>query len=218
MVIDFCSLKPFAFGVVTCMAALLYSCGTTNEVSSQADLMEYVADEGHGLSITSETGGIETSCSLKPTDLLVLQELEASTMNVSVQEIKSGYEENLYFILSYSYEGGELVTAPNLSIEGYSDLVQIFSYGLAEYITLSTSTGKKIDLKYSAFQPTYGSGASSSLLLVFPRQDIHHEDWVQVNVREMGLGTGKLSFRYLVKDINDIPSLSNTVFSEYIAK
>jgi hypothetical protein len=58
-----------------------------------------------------------------------------------------------------------------------------------------------------AFPRTYGLAKSLDLLCVFEKSNAFDAEWILFHLKDMGLYTGELKFRFKPQDINNTPNL-----------
>jgi len=183
-------MKPFIYLLL--LTAVLTSCQPSMPQSVE-ELQEYVANPEHGLSQKlSFENGVEATATWRPTALLVQQEGD----NLSAEELSKArekYGSYLYFVLSFSANGKEVLKQTG---GNFAEVLQTLSFRMGEYASLYDSEGNEIPLADAVFSRTYGMGSATSVLLAFKRPDLNSQEYLKLQIREFGLGTGKLRFRF----------------------
>jgi hypothetical protein len=171
-------------------------------------LQAYVQNPENGLIQTQEVKGLRVSVSYRPADLLIAQELgtQASQDTMSAEKLgalRKKYD-NLYFILTLSQEGRE-VLSPAKGFGDFSEMLQVLSFRMGEYVLLKTERDTLMLGDY-LFERTYGMGSGNSMLFAFTKEALRPEaEWMEFQVNEFGMGTGNLRFRFRLKDIKNAP-------------
>lgn len=185
----------------------LASC-TADEFHSAEALNEFVRNPDHGLVKTAEVNDYKIGVTYRPTDLWVHQEL--GSMNGAKEEItrlRGKYDNYYYFILSLSRNNKEALHQVQGGMEQYSELVQVLSFRMPEYATLTTSTSDTIPVADFMLNRTYGMSSSTDVLFAFNREKAKGQEWVQFNLNEFGLQVGNQRFQFRREDLDQAPQL-----------
>lgn len=89
----------------------------------------------------------------------------------------------------------------------YSDMLQVFAFGMQEYINLTTSHNDTIPVADYFFDQTYGTSDGNSILVSFSKAQINDRKDIDINLAECGLGIGNLKFHFQKTDMDEIPAL-----------
>ena len=89
-----------------CCMFLLLSCSQKTFENKEA-LWTYLKEADNGYLQEKNINGYNFSLLYKPTDLLVLQELEENPTQQSIKALREKYKKQLYFTLSMSKNGKE---------------------------------------------------------------------------------------------------------------
>ena len=184
------------FGVFACAPEQL----------TERELLEYIGDEGNGLSKSVTVNGAKVSVTLKPTDLLVLQELDGKSTQENIDSLRMHYARFCYFVVSLSQNDRELLHEMN-GMEQYSEMVNVLSFRMGQYVSLTTSATDTIPVNDYALNRTFGMAPSTDLLFVFDRESVIGKEWVQLNLNEFGMGLGNQRFRFETAELLDVPQL-----------
>jgi hypothetical protein len=185
------------------LAICLSSC--SGDVVGTADLQAYIADPSNGLTKNARVNGIDIEASYVPTDLIILQFLKNKSLNeLTIDSMRLHYSRFHYFTLTMSVEGNELVHADP---KAYGELLQVISFRMGDYVKLASSENVVAEpINYSTNR-TYGMAGATELLFVFENTSLGSYKWLQINLKEFGMGTGNVSFRFKANDLNDLPGL-----------
>lgn len=188
-------------------------CACQSKFVALEDLSAYVMDEDHGLVKSRTFNGFSSKLSYRPRDFFIAQELEGEDVNqLAVDKLLKKYKDYHYFVWELSYDGKEALYAAGA--ERFSENVQNLAFRMGEYASLTTSQSDTIPLADAIFPRTYGMGSSTSVLMVFSGEATVDDEWLSVNIAEMGFGLGDQLFRFKNKDLNAIPRLD--VLKDYL--
>lgn len=181
-----------------------------NGNSSCEDLRRYVEDESNGCSKSITKDGSVIRVSYRPTDLLIAQEISDERLDAeTISQLKKKYSQYYYFVVSVSIAGNEAIHN-GLRANNYDNIVRTMSFRMQDYISLTTSLSDTVSFADALMDRTYGLARSTNLLLAFKRSDFGHDaEWMDVNVKEFGVGVGNNSFRFRLKDIEQASMLSS---------
>lgn len=185
----------------------LISCSFTP--STVAELEQYVMDESSGLIQEQQQGAIHMQMVYRPTDLLVAHELSSeSTVDTSkIRMIRAKYNSYAYFILDITQDEKNVLYQRN-SQQEFSQLLQNLSFRMGNYVQMTTSEQDTIPLIDFAYPRLYSYGSSTQVMLVFSRDKLQQDEWIQLTLDDLGLGTGRQHFRFRMKDIANAPELT----------
>lgn len=186
----------------------LFFTGCKPGLVSEDELLGYVRDKDNGLHKTMQRGNMEISVVHRPTDLLVAQELATKEATPdAVEEFRSKYGSYSYFVLSLSNNGRDALYSTAGSYQDFSDNLQKLSFRMNEYVQLTTSAKDTVELLDFHFPRMHGMGGSTQVLLAFKEEQIEHTEWIQLNLKEMGFGTGRVNVRFRMDDIISTPNI-----------
>jgi hypothetical protein len=175
-----------------CLLLMLSGCNQVAFDSNEA-LMDYVQDEENGYSQTKTVNGIEVCLTYRPTEMMAAQH-GSPTEGDSLKKL---YNRNLYFVLSYSKNGKEILSAVPSSREQFNALQNELTYGMRERTSLTTEKNDTIPLLDFNFSRTYGLAHSNSLLLIYEKNENFEKcARLSFNLKDIGLGTGDMTFEY----------------------
>jgi hypothetical protein len=188
--------------------------GCSSRSVSTEELREFVIEPTNGIRKTVTVGDLTIEVLLRPTDLMVLQEVTAdSSTRHRIEELRRKYDSYYYFLLSLSNKGKEALTPSSVGYD-YGELVNVLSFRMVMYTNLTTSRLDTIPLAEAIMTPTYGMSRTTDLILVFNREKSIGVDWVQLNINEFGMGSGNQRFRFSLSDLDRIPKLKFDTLTE----
>lgn len=181
---------------------------SVQDFKTAEELSHFVRDTKNGLTKSVEVNGIKAEVTFRPTDLWVHQELgdEHGTPD-EIERLRTKYNDYYYFILSLSRNNKEALHQVQGGMEQYSELVQVLSFRMPEYTTLTTSASDTIPVADFMLNRTYGMSSSTDVLFVFNREKAKEQEWVQFNLNEFGLNMGNQRFRFRREDLDRVPQL-----------
>ena len=192
--------------ILTVSSTLLFpSCQQLPQTPEE--LEQFISDPSNGLRQEKQLGDILLKLQYRPTDLLVAQELKGSTDKTLVDELRSRYASQAYFVLSLSQEGEDVLNDPKHR-NHYSETLQNLAFRMDQFVQMTTSEQDTIPLSDFAFPRLYGYGGSTQVLLVFSQSEVKEADWLQVSLQDFGIRTGKQHFRFYRKDLDRVPTLN----------
>jgi hypothetical protein len=175
---------------------------------TEEELQAFVADADHGLRQSVEVNGYQAELTYRPTDLWVKQEIgDKPATAQEVDALRKKYSDYYYFVLSLSRGNKEALHTMEGGMGQYSELVQVMSFRMADYVTMTTSASDTIPVGDSMLNRTYGLSQSTDILFVFNKEKAKNKDWVQFNLNEFGLGLGNQRFRFDRRKLDKAPSI-----------
>ncbi|WP_146166617.1 hypothetical protein ABZR88_02540 [Mucilaginibacter yixingensis] len=158
-------------------------------------MLAYVNDPANGLTKNTQMDGVKISLAYRPKQL-------APSWRTTV----SGRP--CCFLLGLSKNNKELLR--QLSYNEYSDLVQILSFRISDFIALVPDGKKPVSPMTCYFLQTYGTTTANQVLIVFDERDLERCRRFKILIKEFGLNIGSLCFEFEQKDITAISTLKIT--------
>jgi hypothetical protein len=197
-------MRRAGFILLVFLAGIVLCC--KKEVATSEELLQYTLDNGNGLVKKNQTGSIQMQVAVRPTDLLVSQQIEGTqATGEDVLKWRNTYGKYLYFTLSLSHNGNELLTP---ALQGqFSEILSTLSYRMPTYVCLTTSHGDTLEVVDAVLNRTFGMAQSTDLLFAFNKDKLGDAAWLQFNLNEFGLNTGHQRFRFEISDLANVPEL-----------
>jgi hypothetical protein len=175
---------------------------------SEHELLQFINKKKNGMTQTRDVNGIVVKLTYQPGSMLVAQELAGEQWKDSVllRKIEEKYDENYYFILKFSKNGKEAIRQLG-DFSRYSDMVQVFSFGMNRFVNLTTAEKDTIALSDFYFDQNYGMGDGNNILLSFEKEKIKNSREIEINIAECGLRTGSLKFKFRKELFDKVPKL-----------
>ena len=198
-------LVYLAFVLIIC------SCSSKSFDTDEA-LWEYIRDTEHGYIFQKNVNGVDFSLLYKPTDLLVKQEFPSSTpqdqKDEEIQKLRDKYEKYMYFSLSMSKGGQELLSSAVSNRNEFGAMVNQLAFGMGEKVHLFTSKKDTIPIVDFIYPRLYGMTRSTDILLVYPRDKKYlNEKYLNLTIEDLGINTGEIKFKIVTEKIVNQPHL-----------
>lgn len=200
-------MKNQAFLLLFLIAtALSTSC---NSSLSKQELTDYVNDPENNLSKTVQVNGIDYTLKYKPTDLIIDQflSIEKLVNKSEVDSLQKLFKNHLYFKLMISSNQKEVLNALRYDKQLFGRTLNQLAFTMDKKLVLTNTRNDTIPLIDYSYARTFGTGSSEDLLFVFNDKENRLKQELTFTLKEFGLGSGNLKFRFNKKDIDHIPSL-----------
>lgn len=177
---------------------------------SEAKLTDYIKNPKNGLFHEKTVNGVTYQVYYRPSDFIVklMLSTEDSITEQKVDSLRSEIGKQLYFIISISRRGTDALESFAGDRATYSAMVQQLAFGLYEQVTLTTNLSDTLQLLDYVYPRTYGYSGTASMLFTFERKDLQLYEWLSLQVKDFGLKTGDLRFKFYTKDIQETPELN----------
>ncbi|HEY4205205.1 MAG TPA: hypothetical protein VGM31_00260 [Puia sp.] len=188
-----------------CLLMLLFCACHSREVSKKS--LVRLVEHDHKFNQEQDVGGIKIRLQYIPYQLMVAQELQGTGDGSRIATLENKYKGQYYFKLYLSKNNKEIIRQLG-GMGPYSDMVEILSFRLGEFVNATTEKRDTVSLADYAFEQDYGLSPANTLLLAFPKKDFNASDRITVNIGELGLGIGALQFDFKKGDLNGLPKLN----------
>ncbi len=188
--------RPNPHPLILLLIPMLFSCEGKNSFNSQEELLEHIS-HNNSYRQTCEVGETLVKATLLPTDLLVANEINSSTISLNEVEEKRGvYNEFLYFRISLEANGQNWLKQASVDFQTYSHLLKTLSFRMGEYLYLSLGK-EKLAPADVFYERDYNLSATTQLLVAFPRYEIPRTGKpMELNLQEFGGNLGHLRFQF----------------------
>lgn len=183
-----------------------YSCSSST-FNSEEELWEHIKDEKNGFSHSENVNGVQYNLLYKPTDLLVKQELREGYTQNTLDSLRKKYRDYAYFSLSMSKNNQELLSGVAGNKQQFGEMVNTLAFGMEEQIHLFTDKNDTVALLDYIYPRMYGMSRSTSLLLVYPKEEVIQSDKINITIGDLGFQTGEVRFTQKANIISQEPSL-----------
>ena len=185
---------------------LLSACQSKHFDTEQA-MVDFLKEESNGYYYEKQVNGIDLSLMYRPTDLLVEQSLPSHYDEGIVDSLRHHYGKYLYFNLSMSKSGQELLSTAPRNRNEFGAMVNQLAFGMGNYVHLYTNTKDTIAMVDYVYPRMYGMSKSTSMLFVYPRKEALQGSHITFSLEDLGLITGEVSFRIPSTNIKNEPKL-----------
>lgn len=202
------SLSRFqpAAGLLGGLGLLLSSCSAP---LSPTEYSAYVADPVHGLTHTAEANGATVTCTYRPVDQLVLQDLATmpNTTPITRDSLARAYTGKTYCTLTLARNGSELENQFVNDPVVYQQVLTYLNAGIAADAFLATTPHDSIAAVASMYVRQFGTTGHSTILLVFDTHQLMPQQGFHLTLRGQQLGLGTLRFAFAGSDLAALPAL-----------
>ncbi len=171
----------------------------------------YIQEARHGLTQTQEANGATVTCSYRPPDLLVAQELagRGATTPMAVDSLRRSYAGRAYFSLALAQNGTEIENQLVTDRDAFTQAIAYLGAGIAQDVYLATPAPRadSVAALTALYPRQYGNTGRSTVLLLFDtrRLDVSRGFTLSYHDRFFQLGTRR--FRFAARDLADLPAL-----------
>ena len=176
---------------------------------NREELLSYIKDPESGYYQSKNVNGLDASLLYRPTDLMVVQELDGNNSSTSIESIRNRYKNFHYFNLSLSKNGKEVLSVAPNSQKEFGAMVNQLAFGMGENIHLYTDKKDTIPMTDYIYPRMYGMSGSTTLILVFPKTKKTMDcEYLTLAIEDFGLNTGEIKFKISNEVLENEPMLS----------
>lgn len=193
--------------LILVLTTLLFSSCNQKSFDSKEELLIYIKNPENGYFQEKLINGITITHILKPTDLLVLQDLsQGSLQNEKIQNLRENYKKFLYFELSFSKNGKDLLSTIPRDTDEFGGFVSHLSFNMNENIHLINSLNDTINTVDIIYPRMFGLNKKTTLFLVFENDpSLFNSDSITLLIEDFGINTGEVRFNTPTKLIKNQP-------------
>jgi hypothetical protein len=186
---------------------IFYSC-SSKTFDKKQDLWTYLKNPDNGYLQQKNINGYDFSLLYKPTDLLVAQELGEDKSKEQRTALREKYQKQLYFTLSMSRNGKELLSTTPKNRQEFGAMVNQLAFGMGEKVHLFTQKKDTLELLDYNYPRMYGMSRSTTMLFVYPRDEKQlKEETLNFTIQDLGTYTGEVKFKIETDKIRNEPRL-----------
>jgi hypothetical protein len=186
---------------------VFYSC-SSKTFDKKQDLWTYLKNPDNGYLQQKNINGYDFSLLYKPTDLLVAQELGEDKSKEQRTALREKYQKQLYFTLSMSRNGKELLSTTPKNRQEFGAMVNQLAFGMGEKVHLFTQKKDTLELLDYNYPRMYGMSRSTTMLFVYPRDEKQlKEETLNFTIQDLGTYTGEVKFKIETDKIRNEPRL-----------
>lgn len=197
------------FRIFFCFAFVLMALACTPpSFNSRQDLLMYLRNEDNGYHFEKSVNSVLYSLTYRPTDLMISQFMDEKTEPRRIQKLRKKYSKYLYLNLGMSSNGKELLSQNYGSRAEFGAKVSQLAFGMSKKMTLTSQNRDTLPLLDYVYPRMYGMSTSTEMLLVYENKpNTLEQDYLLLSIRDIGFGTGEVSFKIDTKKIKNQPTL-----------
>ncbi len=185
---------------------LCFSSCKNQEFSSRDQLYNYISKEDNGYLVVKQLGEVNVELMCKPTDLVVWENLPENFTKGMVENYRTQFEDNLYFLLRISVNNNDLLKQLPRDNNDFANWTNKLTFGMGQEVSLQNEKGEEFALKDYVYPRMYGSSRANTMMFIFSKTSDFTDDMI-FTLNEFGLGTGELNFRISSDKIINQPKL-----------
>lgn len=177
---------------------------------NKEELEKYVLNEENGILKKQEVPPFVFQANYRPSSLIALQSIDSVTDKNSSEykALLRNYDNYLYFNLSMSANGVDLLRALPRNRSQFSQYVNTLAFGMRDYVYLTTDKSDTLQFIESNFARMYGMSPTTNVLLIFKRDSVKlNTEEINLEIKDFGTGVGNINFRFKLDEISHIPKL-----------
>lgn len=180
----------------------------TKTFDTKEELLTYIKNPDNGYFHTKTVNGVTFSLLHRPTDLLVSQEISEHPTQREIDSLRNKYDKYLYFNLSISKNGQELLSTVPKDRNEFGAMVNTLAFGMRDYVHLVTNKKDTIEMADYVYPRMYGMSNKTTMMLVYPKDEVlKSANKLTLGIRELVQGTGDVKFSEYLKLIIKQPNL-----------
>ncbi|CAL2064878.1 hypothetical protein [Tenacibaculum sp. 190524A05c] len=176
--------------------SVLVSC-SKKKFNSTRELLDHIENPVNQYLHTKNINGVNFSLLYNPTDVMVHREL-SSEVNISralIDSLRKNYSQYLYFNISISKNGKELLSNVN-SRENFGAMVQQLAFDMDKKVHMFTPQKDTIHLADYVYPRMYGMSDRTTMLFVYNKEDkLLQGEYINVTIQDLGFNTGEVKFK-----------------------
>lgn len=193
--------------IFTLVASIFLGC-SNNSFDNTEQLWSYLKDHKSGYHMVKNVKGVEYALTYRPTDIMVEQELNGQATEDQIKDLRKKYGSQMYFDLSMSTNGQELLSTKANDMQRFGELVGQLSFLMEDKIHLISKNRDTLELMDYSYPRLYGLSNSTKMILVYPRREkLLSQDFFLVTIEDLGFETGEVTFKINSHNIVNQPGL-----------
>ncbi len=192
----------------TLVLCSLASC-QTKTFDTEEELWAYIKNPENGYHYQKQVGDVYYSLTYRPTDVLVKQFMVTDFQANKLDSLREIYSNYLYFNLSLSSNGQELLSGQAGDRNAFGTMVNQLAFDMDNKVHLISKKRDTIPMADYVYPRMYGMTNSTNLLLVYPKDKrLFAEDFFHFTIEDLGLATGEVGFKIPVENLKKEPKLN----------
>lgn len=196
--------------VLVVFLAVIFSCDQPRFDTAQ-ELQAYINDTKNGYSLEKTVNGYDFSLMYRPTDMLVYQEVNDNDFTkAAIDSLRAKYGKYMYFNLSISKNGQELLSVVPKDREAFGAMVNQLAFGMQSKMHLFTAKKDTLEMADYIYPRMYGMSRATTIMVVYPRdvEKIDDSDMLNFTVEDLGLFTGEVKFKIETAKLQNEPKIN----------
>ncbi len=190
------------------LVLIISSCGNKSFDTAE-EIVAFISDEDNEYCYKKEVNGVTYTIQYRPTDLLVQQELGDSISEKKVKQLREKYNRYLYFNLSMSLNGQELLSNVVRDKQQFGQMVNDLAFNMDQKVHLYTPVKDTIAMTDFVYPRMYGMTNATTILIVYPRdKQFLKDDYLNFTIEDLGLNTGEVKFKVNTQSLKNEPQLN----------
>lgn len=188
---------------ILCLVLLFFffACNKKAEYTKE-EFANYIKDPENGIiKMNKADNNVEMKMWYRPYPLV------AALMDSGWNKNKGADAPYSYFILSISNNGNELLAGFN-SREQFSELLNKLAFQMQDYVSVVTSNKDTVYVADHTMPRTFGMAPTTDIQFAFSSEKISTSDWLEINVKDFGLGIPVQKFKF---DVGELKKSDNIV-------
>lgn len=189
----------------------LLTAACSASAADPAQYRAYLADPAHGLTHTQTVNSVTVTCTYRPTDLLVAQEVEAAANTVSAPQLDSlrrSYAGKTYCVLALAKDSVAIENQFATNATAFAHTLAYLNTGIAADVFLVTSPRDSVPALASMYPRQYGTTGRSTVLLIFDTHKMRPQQGFHLTFRGTAFGLGTLRFPFTAASLAAVPALT----------
>ncbi len=199
------------FGILLLLLFGIFTSCSNKRFNSKEEMITYIKNPTNGYLQEKTVNNVSYSLLYKPTDLLVEQELTQvpdSVRKAKISILREKYNKYMYFVLSMSRNGQELLNSSTGSRAEFGAMVNQLAFDMEDKVHLYTQQKDTLMLMDYIYPRTYGMTPNTTMLFVFPKDKKYLEkDELSFTIEDLGFYTGEVKFKVPINNIVTEPKL-----------
>lgn len=189
------------------LIVIVSSCGNKSFDTAE-EMVTFISDEENEYCYKKDVNGVTYTLQYRPTDLLVQQELGDNASEKKVKQLREKYNKYLYFNLSMSLNGQELLSNVVRDKAQFGQMVNDLAFNMDQKVHLYTPEKDTLSMTDFVYPRMYGMTNNTSILIVYPRDKNYlKEEYINFTIEDLGFYTGEVKFKIKTQEIVNEPQL-----------
>lgn len=194
--------------ILLMLIIIISSCGNKSFDTAE-EISAFISDEDNEYCYKKEVNGVTYILQYRPTDLLVKQELGDSLTEKKVKKLREKYNKYLYFNLSMSLNGQELLSNVVRDKQQFGQMVNDLAFNMDQKVHLYSPVKDTLSMTDFVYPRMYGMTDATTILIVYPRDKrFLKEDYLNFTIEDLGLYTGEVKFKVQTQPLENEPQLN----------